>query len=125
MFEAGRRSLLAFSSNRIWPVSSEVTLIPTIADDKSGLARMAEMRERNSARLFVGSDFNEGVGDRCGLATGLGLGEGVVCAVAGGCSRRSRSAVDARVTGTVNKPCRIRISAIVGGGVRAFIFSQV
>jgi hypothetical protein len=77
MFEAGRRSLFAFSSNRTWPVSSEETLIPTIAEDKSGLASMSEMRDRNSARLFEGSDFSEGVGDGFGEADGEGLGCGV------------------------------------------------
>ena len=55
-------------------MSSEETLIPTIAEDKSGLASMSEMRDRNSARLFVGSGFSEGVGD--------GFGEGLGCGVA-------------------------------------------
>ena len=58
-------------------MSSEETLIPTIAEDKSGLASMSEMRERNSARLFVGSTFNEGLGDGFGEADGEGLGCGV------------------------------------------------
>jgi len=38
---------------------------------------MSEMRERNSARLFVGSTFNEGLGDGFGEADGEGLGCGV------------------------------------------------
>ena len=58
-------------------MSSEETLIPTIAEDKSGLASMSEMRDRNSATLFVGSDFSEGVGDGFGEADGEGLGCGV------------------------------------------------
>ena len=38
---------------------------------------MSEMRDRNSARLFEGSDFSEGVGDGFGEADGEGLGCGV------------------------------------------------
>jgi hypothetical protein len=67
--------LFAFSSNNTWPVSSEVTLIPTIAEDKSGLESMSKMRDRNSATFFVVSGLNEGVGD--GWGDGEGDGEGL------------------------------------------------
>src|SRR5215470_1354224 len=122
MFEAGRRSLFAFSSNRTRPVSSEETLIPTIAADKSGLASMSEMRERNSARLFVGSAFNEGAGNDCGLATGVGLGDAVVCGVAGVCTCRSRWVAETTLAGPVNRHSRTRIKAILDCGFRLFIF---
>jgi hypothetical protein len=122
MFEAGLRSLFAFSSNRTWPVSSEETLMPTIAEDKSGLASMSEMRDRNSARLFVGSDFNDGAGGDWGLATGVGLGDAVVCGVAGFCTSRSRCDAEATLTGGLDRHSRTRISAILDCGLTLFIF---
>src|ERR1041385_4248835 len=121
MFEAGRRSLFAFSSNRTCPVSSEETLIPTIAEDKSGLASMSEMRDRNSARLFVGSTFNEGAGDDCGLGMGVGVGEAVACGVAGVCTCRSLCAAETSLTGPVNRHSRTRISVILNCGLTLFI----
>src|ERR1043166_7975253 len=121
MFEAGRRSLFAFSSNRTCPGASEETLIPTIAEDKSGLASMSEMRDRNSARHFVGSTFNEGAGENCGLAAGVGLGEAVVCGVAGVCTCRSRCAVETTLIGPVNRHSRTRISTILDCGLTLFI----
>ena len=62
-------------------MSSELTLIPTRADDNSGLASISEIRDCNSARLFVGPAFNEGVGDAFGEADGEGLGCGLTVEV--------------------------------------------
>ena len=103
-------------------MSSEETLIPTIAEDKSGLASMSEMRDRNSVRLFVGSTFNEGAGDDCGLATGVGAGEAVVCGVVGACTCRSRCTAETKLTGPVNRHSRTRINTILNCGLTLFIF---
>jgi hypothetical protein len=61
MFEAGRKSFAAFSSNKTRPLSSETTLIPTISDDNSGFASTSEIFARNS-----GSVFGPGAGDGAG-----------------------------------------------------------
>ena len=82
---------------------------------------MSEMRDRNSARLFVGSTFNEGAGEDCGLATGVGDGEAVVCGVAGVCTCRSRCAAEATLTGGVNRHSRTRISETLNCDFGVFI----
>src|SRR5215211_3881738 len=51
MFDAGRSSFAAFSSNTMRPLSSETTLTPTIAEASSGFATISEIRVCNSARV--------------------------------------------------------------------------
>src|SRR4030095_3354627 len=88
MLEAGRNSLCAFSSNKVFPVSRDTTFTPTIADDSSGLSRISLILACNSARDLVGFEaFSCGttVGDD-GLATGEAEGDGLGCGAAGGCS---------------------------------------
>src|SRR2546425_9440313 len=88
MFEAGRNSLFAFSSKSTRPVSSDATLIPTIADASSGLRKISAMRVCSSASVFVvlairaavvGVGVGATTGDELGLGAGagVGLGEGV------------------------------------------------
>src|SRR5437773_8384437 len=108
MFDAGRRSLCAFSSKITRPVSSDATLIPTVAGANSGSRNTAAMRACNSNNVFVGEAtfgwplgaVSEGVacgigvlievgselGPAKGVAVGVGVGEAVGVAVA----RRSR-----------------------------------
>jgi hypothetical protein len=74
MFEAGRNNLFALFSNKTFPVSREVTLTPTIAEDSSGFAKISEMRLCNSERRPVGFDGLEGTALGAGLATGDELG---------------------------------------------------
>src|SRR4029453_19488540 len=74
MFEAGRRSFAAFSSNKTLPVSSETTLIPIIAGASSGLRRISEIRLWSSPRVFVGFEVFgpalTGVGEAAGATAG-------------------------------------------------------
>src|SRR5262245_56859750 len=103
MFEAGRRSLAAFSSNKTRPVSSETTLMPTIADDSSSLLRISVMRICSSARVFVGFEVldpgvtetgvDEVEGATTGDCVGVGDGDGVAGAVVGAVDLRSRCAI--------------------------------
>src|SRR6266496_2024728 len=95
MLEAGRNNFAAFSSNRTRPVSSDVTLIPTIADASSGFLKTSEILVLSSPSDFVvlavfgwgtttgaggaGSGVPSGVG--CGAAAGVGVGVGVVFCV--------------------------------------------
>jgi hypothetical protein len=76
MFEAGRSNLFALSSNKTFPVSREVTLIPTIAEDNSGFAKISDIRRCNSARFLLGFELScgtlAGVGDASGVGDGLG-----------------------------------------------------
>ena len=90
MFEAGRSNLFEFSSNSILPVSSEKTLIPTIAEDNPGLASIPEILLWSSVSVLVELELFGAGGTTpgvCGVATGsgsddgLGTGEGVCCVV--------------------------------------------
>jgi len=113
MFDAGRRSLFAFSSKRMRPVSSDATFIPTIAGANSGVRNTAEMRACNSDNVLVGdaildwafAEIGEGaacggcalveVGPGPGLAKGVsvGVGVGVGEALGVAVARRSRFGV--------------------------------
>src|SRR6476469_3021254 len=53
MFEAGLSNLLAFCSKRTFPVSSEATLMPIVADASCGRRRISEMRACNSPSVRV------------------------------------------------------------------------
>src|SRR6266480_1244651 len=87
MFEAGRNSFSEFSSNRTRPVSSETTLIATIAGAKSSFSKIAAVLVWSSRTVFVGfavfgcvaTDATEGeTGFGVGLDTGTDFGvEGV------------------------------------------------
>src|ERR1043165_3537907 len=55
MFDAGRNSLSELLSKSTRPVSSELTLTPTIAGASSGFARIWEIRVCNSATVFGGA----------------------------------------------------------------------
>ena len=101
MFEAGRKSLFAFSSKSTRPVSSETTLMPTIAACNSGFLRIEAMRLCSSESVFVvsarnGARAGVGAGDGCadwtgvGLVAGAGVGEGVGLAVWDALALRSR-----------------------------------
>src|SRR4030095_2758765 len=112
MFEAGLKSLAEFSSNRTRPVSSETTLMPTIAGDNSGLRRISVIRVCSSAKVFVEfavfafDSTAAGAGEETGAAAGDGEGEGDGEAV--GTVVRSRCAVTVNVArGTVETTKRI------------------
>ena len=79
MFEAGRKSLCAFSSNNTRPLSSDTTLMPTIAAASSGRRKMSEMLICKAGSVFVVvATFGPGVGvgDGAGDAAGVGVGVG-------------------------------------------------
>jgi hypothetical protein len=83
MFEAGRRSFVAFCSNRMRPESREATLIPTSAGSSSGFRRIVEILVCSSESDFAGLDIfacdspTVAEGETRGVATGLDMGEGV------------------------------------------------
>src|SRR6266849_149452 len=83
MFEAGRRSFVAFSSNSTRPESSEATLMPTIAGSSSDFFRIAEILVCSSESDFAGFDTlvwdspTAADGETLGLGTGLDVGEGL------------------------------------------------
>ena len=76
MFDAGRKSFAAFSSNSTRPLSSETTFIPTIAEANSGFARISKIHAFSSESVFAGVVVVPGVGE------GAGLGDGLACAAA-------------------------------------------
>src|ERR1700674_4482427 len=131
MLDAGRSSLFAFDSNRIRPVSSDATLIPTIACANSGFCRISEIRACSSATvcvgveiLIVGEAWGVGTGLASGLAIGLrlgvelGVGLGVGLATAGTPTFRSRDgcccALVTGLTDSVSEKSRRNISGVSG-----------
>jgi hypothetical protein len=90
MFEAGRRSLKAFSANNTRPVSTEDTFTPMVACTNSGFLRTSEILACSSVSVFVvakvfevtagatgdgdGDGCSDGDGDATGNVEGVGLG---------------------------------------------------
>jgi hypothetical protein len=76
MFEAGRRSFAALSSNNTRPVSSEATLMPTIAGSSSVFLKILEILFCSSESVLVVVAALEDPtavveGETCGTSAGL------------------------------------------------------